>query len=219
MGQHLNGQHFSCQLLCVYEKIRVKMWMREIRQKVRSIEIQKSIKRGRQVRLRTIEIGFESNPNRVTFHAYRLRRKLHKVYYDETNLSGGTKSIQFRALQSILPPIMECLEETLNKGWRKFVANENPLKNFPKWLSWVYAMPSLCLSLCLYLSLPQVLPLFYSFTPLEMRRRRHRFFHVRPATDSRFASNTELSLELKSKFSAEHLSAADLISVTRRLGR
>lgn len=44
---------------------------------------------------------FESNPNRVTFHAYRLRRKLYKVYYDETNLSGGTKSIQFRAFQSI----------------------------------------------------------------------------------------------------------------------
>lgn len=135
------------------------------------------------------------------------------IYQAAQNQFSSERFSQF------LLPIMKCLGDRLNKGWRKFVANENPLKNFPKWLSWVYALPSLYLSFCVCLSLPHVLPLFHSFMLLEMRRRRHRFFHVRPATDSRFASNSELRLELKSKFSAEHLSAADLISVTRRLGR
>lgn len=68
-----------------------------------------------------------------------------------------------------------------------------------------------------------------------MRRRRHRQLRrrrrrVKPATDSRFArADPKLRFKLVAEFgfesefelgfSAEHLNAADLISVTRRLGR
>jgi len=51
----------------------------------------------------TIELHIESNPNldtsKTTFKKMLgLRRKLHKVHYDETNLSGCSKSIQFTSL-------------------------------------------------------------------------------------------------------------------------
>lgn len=71
-----------------------------------------------------------------------------------------------------------------------------------------------------------------------MRRRRHRQLRrrrrVKPATDSRFARadlklrfklvaefgfEFEFEFEFELGFSAEHLNAADLISVTRGLGR
>lgn len=54
------------------------------------------------------------------------------------------------------PPIIKCLAIVRqSKAQRKSAANENPQKNFPKWLSWVW---------------------LDSFSPLVMRRRRHRFF-------------------------------------------
>jgi len=52
----------------------------------------------------TIELDCDSNLNLDTLKTtiekmVAPRRKLYKVYYDETNLSGSTKSIQFTAFR------------------------------------------------------------------------------------------------------------------------
>lgn len=108
------------------------------------------------------------------------------------------------------------MKKLKQKAKKVLASNENPLKNFPK------------LSLGLGTELRRLGP------SCKMRRRRIvsvivvvGFFRVKPATDSRFARSRELQsepklrlkLEAEFEFWVEHLNAADLISVTRRLGR